>query len=59
MSHANEMSQDGGRPCQKIHVIKGLGHLISAQPPGRRVGLEIEFNRVANGSINPTYVIRP
>lgn len=25
MSHANELTQDGDRPCKKDHVIMGLG----------------------------------
>lgn len=29
-----------------------LGHAISVQPPGRRRGLEIEFNYVANDSLS-------
>lgn len=60
--YAKEMIQDGGwsfqrnQPCD--YSVGDLSH-ISAQPQGREGELEIEFNHIANDSINYAYVMKP
>lgn len=58
--YAEEMTQDGGLTFKNNPMIQVLGLWTSpTSGEGRGKGLEIEFNHVANDSINHTYAMKP
>lgn len=54
--YVNKMTQGGGSPCQKDHVIKGLEFELQLL---RNTEMETEFNHMSNNSVSNTYVVEP